>query len=70
MTDISPTAALLDVALATKVRAAYETPARQAREDQATAIRVALQVGAAVVDIAAASGVTPARIYQIRDSVR
>lgn len=70
MTDISPKAALLDVALATKVRAAYEVPARKAREDQAEAIRKALQAGAAAVDIAIASGLTTARIYQIRDDTR
>lgn len=67
---ISPRAALKDVALTTKVRAMFEGDVRGARERQAEAIRAALQAGAAVVDIASVSGLTPARIYQIRDGVR
>jgi 2,4-dienoyl-CoA reductase-like NADH-dependent reductase (Old Yellow Enzyme family) len=67
---ISPGAALKDVAQTTKVRAMFEGDISLARERQAEAIRQALHAGAAVVDIAAAANLTPARIYQIRDGVR
>lgn len=69
--SISPAAALIDVALATRARAALDAEARQAQDRQADAIRAALDVGASVAAISeAAGGLTASRIYQIRDGTR
>lgn len=66
---ISPRAALIDVELATQARRRSDADAEQSRLEQAQAIKAALQAGAAVADIAACTGMTRARIYQIRMEV-
>jgi hypothetical protein len=42
----------------------------EAQEQQAVAIRAALTAGASVADITGVTGLSPARIYQIRDGRR
>lgn len=64
---LSPVAALIDVELATQARRRSDGDADQARLAQVKAIQAALQAGAAVADIAQKTGMTRARIYQIRD---
>jgi hypothetical protein len=66
---ISPRAALIDVELATQARRRSDADAEAARSVQAQAIKAALQAGAAVADIAERTGMTRARIYQIRMEV-
>lgn len=66
----TPYAALLDVERATQARRRVNTDAEEAQERQAEAIRAALRVGVAVTELARVTGLTPGRIYQIRDARR
>lgn len=68
--ELSPRAALRDVERATKARQRADTDAAQAQERQATAIRAALDAGAAVADIARITGLSNQRIYQILHRIR
>jgi thiamine monophosphate synthase len=68
--EISCTAALRDVELATQARRLVERDSREAQEEQARTIRNALSAGCTAVQLAEATELTTARIYQIRDGVR
>lgn len=68
--ELSPAAALRDVERATRARQRADADATESQEQQATAIRAALAAGAAVADIATITGLSAARIYQIRDGRR
>lgn len=68
--QISCTAALRDVELATQARRLVEQDSREAQETQAQAIRTALAAGCSASQLAERTGLTSARIYQIRDGVR
>jgi hypothetical protein len=68
--EISAAAALRDVELATQARRLVERDSREALEVQAQAIRMALAAGCTASQLAERTGLTPARIYQIRDGVR
>jgi hypothetical protein len=68
--ELSVRAALRDVERATKARQRADVDAGEAQERQAVAIRAALAAGVPVADIAGVTGLTAARIYQIRDGRR
>jgi hypothetical protein len=68
--QISCTAALRDVELATQARRLVEQERQEAQDLQAEMIRWALEAGCSAADLARVSGLTTARIYQIRDGVR
>lgn len=68
--EISAAAALRDVELATQARRLVERDSKEAQEAQAQAIRTALSAGCSAAQLAERTGLTPARIYQIRDGVR
>jgi adenine deaminase len=68
--EISAAAALRDVELATQGRRFVEQERQEAQDLQAEMIRRALEAGCSAADLARVSGLTTARIYQIRDGVR
>lgn len=68
--DDTRDAALQDVREASRRRVEADAASEAAARDQSAAIRAAITAGVTVVELADETGMSKARIYQIRDGRR